>query len=190
MFGASLPPDGPLWSFIDDSRTEEGLPSCCCLAPHIVRPHTHTHTLTQWLAHIASTYWNRHTLLHIKIHADKNVFLLFSLLCFWVFFLRCHTFLRWSLLLSGKIQGCTFTPSPSLRHPLPASSSPSYTSCCGVTDSVTQEKTEGETEGGKGKECESLRGVCKTLRVRRCRSAECAATRVNVEYISLCWVTF
>lgn len=101
------------------------------------------------------------------------------------FFLRCHTFLYESLLLSGKIQGCTFTPSPSLRHPLPASSSPSYTSCCGVTDSVTQEKTEGETEGGKGKECESLRGVCKTLRVCECRSTECAATRVNVEYISL-----
>ena len=78
-------------------------------------------------------------------------------------FLRCHTFVHCSLLLSGVILRCTFAPSPSLRPSLPASSSPSFTSCCGVTDSVTQEQTEGETEGGRGRECESLRVVCKTL---------------------------
>lgn len=67
------------------------------------------------------------------------------------------TSLHCSLLLSSVILCCTFAPSPSLHLFLPASSAPSFTSCCDVTDSVTQEQTERETEGGRGRECE--RGV-------------------------------
>lgn len=152
VFGGSLSPDGPLWSFIDDSRTEEGLPSCCCLAPCSVCPHTHTHT--QPYSHNDSrtcSYWNRLTPRRTLRSTQTKKFPLFI-------FLRRHTSLRCSLLLSGVILCCTFAPSPSFHHPLSASSSPSFTSCCGVTDSVTQEQTEGETEGGKGNECESCRG--------------------------------
>lgn len=39
--------------------------------------------------------------------------------------------------MSSIILCFTFAPSPSLHLPLPASSSPSFTSCCGVTDCHT-----------------------------------------------------
>lgn len=43
---AAFLPHGTLWSFIDDRRPEEDLPSCCCLAPQAGHTHTHNDTLT------------------------------------------------------------------------------------------------------------------------------------------------
>lgn len=144
MVGGSLSPDGPIWSFIDDRRTEEGLPSCCRLAPsQFTHTNKHadlsrdTHTFIQSLE---STQTPTQTL--------ADTFLSFCL--------------HFAMSRVPYPPFCTLTPSLLRPAPLSASSSLSFASCCGVTDSVTQEQTEGEAEGGRGG-CESWESLCKTV---------------------------
>lgn len=171
VVGGSLSPDGPLWSFMDDRRTEEGLPSCCCLPqpPHTPPPlctNAHAHTNKPGFAYLKRDSRTFVQLLEEPCRTYRGADKACPFLVFFFFFLRCHTFPRCPLLLSGRILFLTLAPSPSLHLFLPASSSPPFTSCCGVTDSVTQEQADGETE----EEFDSMKAACKIVELANVRT--------------------
>lgn len=127
-------------------------------APTYTHTNKHRHTYSQNDSHTCMQLLeSTQTLSHIQMHADIFFFPPSSpfcgVTCFCIALFYCQAWFCVALLHPLPL----FLPPP---LSLPASSSPSFTSCCGVTDSVTQEQTEGETEGGRGRECESSRVVC------------------------------
>lgn len=150
----------------------KAFPAAAAWHPRSVGTHTCTHTNKH-----GHTYLNngKHTFmqslestqtpLQIDLHADNFLLFVFFFCFSFFFFLWHHTF-HFSLLCCavrhGSVLHFSTLSSPSTSS-LPASSSLSFTSCCGVTDSVTQEQTEGEAEGERRRDCESMRAACKTV---------------------------
>lgn len=155
--GGSLSPDGPLWSFIDDTRTEDGLPSCCCLAPRSLCPYTHIYNKVN--RHKAS-----HSCTEGDLHRQTSWFHSFS----FFFCLVTHLVAR---LLSTVVARCTFAPctSPSC---LKRSLFHLLLGCYWLRRTGTDRR-----RGGGGGRCESngfqtlqppnvLRITCKTGKIR------------------------